>query len=213
MSDWDALTRHFEALSALDPAARERRLQEIGERDAGLAEELRGLLTAGEATSGPVERLAAAAPLTIEPQQDLSGTQVGPYTLGDKIGEGGMGVVYRARRTDESFDKQVAVKFLSGGLWQQTRLDAFLRERRILASLDHPNIARLIDAGRLEGVGPYVIMELVAGEPVDRYCERLRLPVEQRLRLFRKVCMAVQAAHRQLIVHRDLKPSNILVTP
>ncbi|MDX1647384.1 MAG: serine/threonine-protein kinase [Longimicrobiales bacterium] len=138
------------------------------------------------------------------------GEILGPYRLEEEIGRGGMSVVYRGVRTDGAFQQTVAVKVVPGALFDQKRVERFGNERRILAGLEHPNIARLLDGGTTHGGVPYVIMEYVDGLPLDRYAEGADL--EDRIWLFLQVCDAVAYAHRQLVVHRDLKPSNILVT-
>jgi serine/threonine protein kinase/tetratricopeptide (TPR) repeat protein len=143
--------------------------------------------------------------------RSLVGSRIGPYLLREEIGHGGMGMVYRAERDDVGL--VVALKVLrEGRLATPEQVARFLFERRILARLQHPHIARLLDAGITEQGLPYLVMERVDGEPIDRYCDERRLPLEARLRLFVEVCRAVQDAPRSLIVHRDLKPANILVT-
>jgi tetratricopeptide (TPR) repeat protein len=137
------------------------------------------------------------------------GARVGPYRLLRRIGEGGMGVVFLAERADGQFEQQVAIKFVQGGAVVTAR---FLQERQILARLMHPNIARLIDGGVSDEGVPYMVMEYCEGMPLTDYCQERQLPLAERLRLFRRVCSAVEHAHRSLIIHRDLKPSNILVT-
>ncbi len=139
------------------------------------------------------------------------GERIGPYRILRELGAGGMGVVFLAERDD--VDKRVALKLVrEGGLASGDRLQRFLRERRVLARLEHPNIARLLDAGVTQTGLPYFAMEYVEGTPIDRYCDERRLVVAERLNLFRTVCDAVQHAHQNLVVHRDLKPSNIMVT-
>ncbi|MBC8164815.1 MAG: protein kinase, partial [Bryobacteraceae bacterium] len=128
------------------------------------------------------------------------------------IGRGGMGCVYLAERSDGTFQKQVAVKLIQPGMNSADILARFRHEREILASLDHPGIARLLDAGTTEEGLPYFVMEFVDGQPIHRWCDERKLNVTQRLELFRGVCDAVQYAHQRLVVHRDLKPGNILVT-
>jgi serine/threonine protein kinase len=123
-----------------------------------------------------------------------------------------MGAVYLAARADDQFKKRVAVKLLRRGLDSEDILRRFRHERQILASLDHPNIARLLDGGMTDDGLPYFVMEYIEGTPLDRYCDERRLSTTERLKLFRQVCAAVYHAHQNLIVHRDLKPSNILVT-
>ena len=140
------------------------------------------------------------------------GRRIGPYEIIEIIGEGGMGSVYRAARADEQYQKQVAIKIVKLGLDTPFALARFRAERQILANLEHPNIARLLDGGTTENGVPYVVMELIEGQPIDEYCDAHRLSLEGRLRLFRTVCLAVQYAHQHLVVHRDLKPGNILVT-
>jgi serine/threonine protein kinase/tetratricopeptide (TPR) repeat protein len=137
---------------------------------------------------------------------------VGPYRFVREIATGGMGQVFLAERRDGQFDQQVAVKVLKRGMDSDAILARFLRERQIVAGLEHPNIARLIDGGIAEDGRPYFVMEYVAGLPITRYCDERRLTIDERLDLFSTVCRAVEYAHRRLIVHRDLKPSNILVT-
>jgi eukaryotic-like serine/threonine-protein kinase len=138
--------------------------------------------------------------------------RLGPYELLDQIGEGGMGAVYRAVRADGMYNKQVAIKFIRGGLSTDFFISRFKNERQILANLEHPNIARLLDGGITEEGLPYLVLEFVSGVPIDQYCVRRNLSITDRLKLFRMVCSAVQYAHRNLVVHRDLKPGNILVT-
>ena len=148
----------------------------------------------------------------MEQPDPLIGTKAGPYQIISKIGEGGMAVVYRAVRDDEHYKAQVAVKVLRRGLSSSFIIERFRNERQILARLNHPNIARLLDGGTTAGERPYFVMELVDGTPLDDYCDAHKLSTSARLKLFRQVCGAVQYAHSNLIVHRDLKPTNILIT-
>lgn len=141
----------------------------------------------------------------------VAGDQVGPYRLLQKIGEGGMGVVYLGERADGAFDRRVAVKVLRHGLEDDATVLRFDLERRILASLDHPGIARLLDGGTTPAGSPFVVMELVEGQPIDRYCEDRALSSTSRVDLLLEVCDAVEAAHQRLVVHRDIKPSNVWV--
>ena len=140
------------------------------------------------------------------------GRRIGVYQIVEEIGHGGMGEVYRATRADGQYKKEVALKLVRVGLDTPALIDRFRHERQILASLDHPNIARLLDGGTTEEGIPYLIMELIEGTPIDQYCDQLNLDVPQRLQLCLRVCGAVQYAHQRLVIHRDLKPSNILVT-
>jgi eukaryotic-like serine/threonine-protein kinase len=138
---------------------------------------------------------------------------LGPYRVLRELGRGGMGVVYLAERADGHFRRRVAIKLADTKDTKDPVYQRFLAERQILAGLDHPNIARLLDGGISEDGRPYLVMEYVEGLPITTYCERHRLPIDERLRLFTDVCEAVQHAHQNLVIHRDLKPSNIMVTP
>lgn len=138
--------------------------------------------------------------------------RVGPWRAVRELGRGGMGVVYLAERVDGEFEQFVALKVMRPGADTGALTERFQRERQILASLRHPNIAQLYDGGRTADGAPYLAMEYVDGERLDRWCDRRNLTVDPRLRLFQTVCEAVQHAHQSLVVHRDLKPANILVT-
>ena len=140
------------------------------------------------------------------------GSQIGGYIITDLLGQGGMGTVYRAEKSDESFHRVVALKVIKHGMDSRTILQRFYTERQILSNLDHPNIARLIDAGMTDDGLPYFIMEYVEGITITEYCDQKKATIRERLDLFVKVCEAIQYAHRNLIVHRDIKPSNVLVT-
>jgi eukaryotic-like serine/threonine-protein kinase len=138
---------------------------------------------------------------------------VGAYRLLGKIGQGGMSTVYLASRDDLPYECRVALKLVKPGMEAEHTLERFRQERQILAELNHPHVARLLDGGNSEDGRPYFVMEYVEGLPIDDYCEAHAVPLDGRLKLFQAVCSAVQYAHRNLVVHRDLKPSNILVTP
>ncbi len=140
------------------------------------------------------------------------GSRLGPYRLIELIGRGGMGEVYQAERADDHYQSRVAIKLVRVDHDASRVAWRFRSERQILAQLEHPNIARLIDGGATDEGVPYLVMELIAGQPIDVYCEERQLTVEQRVRLFLQVCAAVSFAHQRLVVHRDLKPGNILVT-
>ena len=156
--------------------------------------------------AGAVRQVARSATASKE------GRRIGSYRLERELGRGGMGTVYLAYRDDDQFKKQVALKLLRQGLEDQMSLARFRAERQFLALLDHPGIARLLDGGATEDGLPYLVMEYVDGSPLGEYAAREKLGTAARLRLFLRVCDAVQYAHRNLIVHRDLKPANILVT-
>jgi eukaryotic-like serine/threonine-protein kinase len=155
---------------------------------------------------------ALAAPEEQTPPDRLLGERIGPYRIVQKIGHGGMGAVYYAIRDDQEFQSEVAVKVVRRGMDSQLVFERFRTERQILATLEHPNIARLLDGGATDKGEPYFVMEYVRGASLTHYCDRHQLSISERLRLFRKVCDAVSYAHRKLIIHRDLKPDNILVT-
>jgi eukaryotic-like serine/threonine-protein kinase len=138
--------------------------------------------------------------------------RIGPYRVLRELGHGGMGVVYLAARADDQYRKRVAIKVIPVGGTSYDAIRHFRRERQILASLEHPNIARLLDGGTTSDGAPYIVMEFVEGEAIDRYCHRHELALADRLRMFLVVCGAVAYAHRNLVVHRDLKPRNILVS-
>jgi serine/threonine protein kinase len=193
----------FDTVVDTPPAARPERLRALAGSDEALREAVARLLAAHDAAgafldSGPDAMLPA------ERTAEAVGRRVGAYELVREIGRGGMGTVYLGVRVDDQYRKAVAVKVLRAALDRDVLHARFARERQILASLDHPDIARLIDAGTTDDGQPYLVMDLVEGVPIDEYCERERLPVEARLALFRRVCDAVHHAHRHLVVHRDL---------
>ncbi|HLY99404.1 MAG TPA: serine/threonine-protein kinase, partial [Candidatus Angelobacter sp.] len=139
------------------------------------------------------------------------GTRIGTYKLVERIGDGGMGMVYRAERDDQQFTQVVAVKLVRAGLHDPELLKRLRTERQILALLEHPHIARLLDGGITAGGQPYIVMEYIEGARITDYCKSKNLNIKQRLALFRQICSAVHYAHQRLVVHRDIKPSNILV--
>ncbi len=213
----------FERLCELDVADRERELAALAEREPALAREVGALLAADAAV--PETFLAAAATPTalleaVYPEKSASnapgerpaaGDRVGPYRLQERLGRGGMGEVWRAHRADGQFEQEVALKLVRGDLDSGEIVRRFLAERQILARLDHPNIARLLDGGVADDGRPYFALELVEGETITRFADERRLDLRARIRLVVEAGRAVAAAHSRLIVHRDLKPSNILV--
>ncbi len=211
---WQQVREIFSSASELEAAARACHLDEACGEDADLRREVESLLAIHRTPDAIVDRFAGdylSEGGVGVPEDRWLGQRVGPYELVALLGRGGMGEVYRARRADAHYEKEVAIKLVRGGYSTDFVLQRFRAERQILASLDHPNIARLLDGGATpEGV-PYLVMELVEGRPIDAYCEEHALPIAERLRLFQQVCAAVAYAHRHLIVHRDLKPRNILV--
>jgi eukaryotic-like serine/threonine-protein kinase len=198
----------YRALETPD-AEREAWLQRECGSDDELRQQVIGLLAsdaqAGENISGSVK--SAVLDLDAKPAV----RQVGPYELLRELGRGGMGTVYLAKRTDDVYHKEVAIKLVTPGMDTDFLLARFKRERQVLASLEHPNIARLLDGGTAQGGEPYFVMEYIPGVPITQYCEAKNLTIRQRLELFLPVCAAVTYAHSRFVVHRDLKPGNILV--
>jgi len=202
--------------TALDRPAEERAawVAEACGGDAELRAEVESLLAShGEADEfmETTARDAVLRSVTEARREAVPGARIGPYKVLSEIGRGGMGAVYLAERDDQEYRKRVAIKLVKD-VDSESVVRRFRQERQILAELDHPNIARLLDGGSTAGGIPYFVMEHVEGVPIDAYCEAKGLPVDQRLALFRTVCSAVGDAHRKLVVHRDLKPGNILVT-
>jgi serine/threonine-protein kinase len=207
---WRVLSRRLDdALSMAEPE-RSAWISSLRATDPALADDLAALLEERSSLSregflqGEVSLGAAAAP-------SLAGQRFGAYTLLSLIGQGGMGSVWLADRSDGRFEGLAAVKLLNASLVGRAGEERFKREGNILARLAHPNIARLVDAGVSPGGQPYLVLEHVHGEPIDRYCDARHLDVQARLRLFLDVLSAVAHAHANLIVHRDIKPSNVLV--
>lgn len=181
--------------------------------DPSLVAQVGALLAAYDQADDRLEQGAAAvAPGVFQDLQTaVTGLRIGPYRVLSELGRGGMGAVYLAARDEPGFEQQVALKLIKRGMDTDGIVRRFLHERRILAGLVHPHIARLYDGGSTPDGRPYFVMELVAGEPITQFAAARGLSVEARLHLFLKVCSAVQYAHQRLIVHRDLKPANILV--
>ncbi len=198
---------------------RERFLRSQAAADSEIIREVRRLLAADEKNDS-VNPMANVAHLWRDDgdeddaaAEDLTGRRIGDYRIVREIGRGGMGVVFEARREAEDFSQTIALKILRGAAADSTEIARrFRRERQILAVLEHPHIARMLDGGRGADGTPFLAMEFVAGKPVAEFCGEKNLNVNERLRLFLQICDAVSFAHSRLVVHRDLKPSNILVT-
>lgn len=205
---WQRLSPLLDALLELDDAARAQSLASLREDDPQLADDLEELL-ALEADSGDF----LSEPLVAPNAGIVSGVTIGPYELDRLLGEGGMGQVWLARRADGLYQRRVALKLLRPGIADPSLRLRFTRERQILARLEHPHIARLLDAGISSDQQPYLALEYVEGEPITDWCRARQPDTDTRVRLFLQVCAAVSHAHTNLIVHRDLKPSNIMVTP
>jgi eukaryotic-like serine/threonine-protein kinase len=211
---WAEVAALFDELVELDADIRERRLAELDAGDPLLAAEVRSLLAADDGQSPLLDSDTPGAIPGIRPLE--SNTQpgdgvAGPYRLLHPIGEGGMGVVWLAERTDGAYEQQVAVKVLKRGMDTQAILRRFLMERRILARLHHPHIVRLVDGGMSSDERPYYVMDYVDGQAITKYAAQHSLDVRARVTLLAEIADAVAYAHTQLVVHRDLKPSNILV--
>jgi eukaryotic-like serine/threonine-protein kinase len=225
---WPQLSPLIDELLDLPERERAGRLATLRAEDPALADELKPWLAelAGlqdsaflQAPAWAAEPAESAVAAEADAGFDLAGRTVGAYTLVRELGRGGMGSVWLAGRTDGRYDGEVAIKFLSAGLFAAASAQRFAREGQVLARLSHPHIARLLDAGHAApsqaGLGtgqPYLVLEYVPGQPLDTYCQQRALPLAARLRLFLDVLDAVTHAHNRLILHRDLKPSNILVT-
>jgi serine/threonine protein kinase len=211
---WQQIRQVFEHAAALPSQERASYLEQVCAEDLELRTEVESLLLY-QGRAGDDFMQSPAVDL-LEPISQSGagriGQRIGVYLILEGIGYGGMGDVYRAVRADGQYDKQVAIKLVRVGLDAPTLLERFREERQILASLDHPNIARLYDGGTTEDGVPYLVMELIEGTPIDRYCDEHDLGISERLLLFTQVCAAVQYAHQRLVIHRDIKPGNILVT-
>jgi len=212
---WQEIKEKLDVALDLEPAERRAYLNKVAGANPELGRELESLLAAHEKAGADFLNTPAAQAIAELRAQDLSeilnGRRIGAYQIVGQIGAGGMGDVFRAFRVDE-YQKEVAIKLVRAGQDSGFVVSRFKNERQILASLDHPNIARLLDGGTTADGVPYFVMELIDGQPIDEYCDIKKLSTAERLRLFLEVCAAVQFAHQRLIIHRDIKPSNILVT-
>ncbi|MCB1035120.1 MAG: serine/threonine protein kinase, partial [Acidobacteria bacterium] len=205
---WQQIEETFHEAAALPVAERSRFLDQL--EDDSLRDEVASLLGSHEQGTDPITEVVGGAIRHVA----FEGTaqQVfGPYRTERWLGGGGLSDVYLAERTDGEYRTKVAVKVAKRGFPTEDLRLRFRQERQILARLRHPNIARILDGGTTGEGLPFFVMEYIDGEPIDSYCDRQRLSISSRLRLFRSVCEAVEHAHRNLIIHRDLKPSNILV--
>ncbi|HEY1376274.1 MAG TPA: serine/threonine-protein kinase, partial [Gemmataceae bacterium] len=221
MADWNPRANDLFLRAAEIESPEERRAfldRECG--DAALRREVEALLAASAKAVGFLSEPAVGDPLrgypangtaAFEPMPEAPGTVVGPYKLLQQIGEGGFGVVYMAEQ-GRPVRRLVALKVIKPGMDTAAVLARFEAERQALALMDHPNIAKVLDAGATDSGRPYFVMELVKGVPVTEFCDRNHLPPEQRLKLFVDVCHAIQHAHHKGVIHRDVKPTNVLVT-
>jgi serine/threonine protein kinase len=205
---WRSIEPYLDSALEMSDDERGALVRSLGESDPELATRLKDLLDEHGRLS---QERFLEDPVALPGDPPLAGRTIGAYTLISPIGEGGMGTVWLAERSDGRFERRVAVKFLSVALTGRIGQERFRREGRILGALEHPHIAELVDAGVTETGQPYLVLEYVDGEPIDAYCERLNLEVHARVALFLDVLTAVAYAHAHLIVHRDIKPSNVLV--
>ncbi|MCU0228146.1 MAG: tetratricopeptide repeat protein [Bryobacterales bacterium] len=208
---WQRMRALFEEALAKPPTERDAFLRaNCGANEVEIRQEVEALLAeAAEDDTAIRNVISSEAALLVHPSAP---TTIGPYRILGELGQGGMGTVYLAERHGE-FRLQVALKLATRCQADRTLLARFRAERQILANLHHPNIAQVLDGGNSPDGTPYLVMEYVNGEPITAYCQRLKLPVAERLRLFCKACAAVYFAHQNLVVHRDIKPGNLLVTP
>jgi non-specific serine/threonine protein kinase/serine/threonine-protein kinase len=205
---WEQIKTIFASALEREPDERGEFLRQACGGDDALRAEVESLLSSYASEKSSV----GGAPAAALGAEDLAGQKTGPYKVIRQIGVGGMGAVYLAVRADDTYSKRVAIKLVQTGIDAQELTRRFRHERQILATLDHPNIARLVDGGATERGVPYFVMDYVEGTRIDEYCDSHRLSISDRIKLFRDVCSAVQYVHQNLVVHRDLKPGNILVT-
>ncbi len=208
---WARAKALFESALERPAAERHRYVEAAAEGDEALRAEVESLLSAHDAAEADsfIDQPAVALSPGLPTEPDWAGRLLGPYRIVGEIGRGGMGAVFRAVRDDDQYHKEVAIKVVMQGVDNDLVRERFRSERQILATFDHPNIARLLDGGSTDDGRPYLVMELVDGRPITLYARDR--PLGDRLALFRQVCSAVSDAHRKLVVHRDIKPGNILV--
>jgi len=201
-----------EALDQPNEAERAAYLDRACQGNAELRGRVETLLRAHQAASAFLDEPAAGAVATLdEPMRECVGMEIGPYKLLQQLGEGGMGTVFLAQQS-KPVERMVALKLIKPGMDSRQVIARFEAERQALALMDHPNIARVLDAGTTESGRPYFVMELVKGMPITKYCDQQRLSPRQRLELFLPICHAIQHAHQKGIIHRDVKPSNVMVS-
>lgn len=212
---WDRLHYLYEHAANLPAAEQSAFVEGQTATEPALREQLLSMLAADSSSDGsPLSRAVGSALVDVidDRRRSMLGQVLGSYRLTSVLGHGGTGTVYLAERADRQYSAQVALKVVDSTSLQVGLGARFRAERQILANLNHPNIARLLDAGETDSGQPYLVMEYVRGEPLDQYCDGRRLDLRARLKLFIQICTAVQYAHQNLIVHRDLKPANILVS-
>ncbi len=194
---------------------RERFVTEACANDEALKQAVESLLSERESAEGDFKKSLSAETVLLDREDDtdpMIGRRLGAYRIERELGRGGMGTVYEATRVDNEFRKRAAIKLVKRGMDTDFVLRRFRKERQILAALDHPNIALLLDGGTTEDGLPYFVMEFIEGQPLYQYCDENRLSLKDRLKLFISICEALHYAHQMQVVHRDIKPSNVLVT-
>ena len=216
---WQRVAAIFDEVVEVPPQARALLIERLCAGDVEVRRELEALLAADASAAefdhgvDSARSLAAAAWLQDDDAESVrAGERIGPWRVLSELGRGGMGVVWLVERADGQFEQRAALKLIKRGMDSEAVIARFLRERQILARLEHPHIARLLDGGIAADGRPYFAMEYVDGRPLLRYCNEQGIKLEDRIKLFLDICTAVQFAHGQLVVHRDIKPSNILVT-
>lgn len=213
---WARVGELFDAAADLDPEARNRFLEKECGDDLELRRRVEALLVADAqvGATGDITHAIGASldALLTSPAPAEAGTRIGAFTVIEVLGRGGMGVVFLAERDDEHLKQKVAIKVVSGIALSPEAIRRFRSERQILARLEHPYIAHLIDGGETNEGVPFLVMEYIEGQPILAHCAEVSLDFDGRLALFLKICEALQFAHQNLIVHRDIKPSNIMVT-
>src|SRR5215813_2113735 len=215
---WRQVEEIFQAALDLSPEDRTRYVSEVCASDTDLKRDVESLLSqydsAGELLDEPVYGNTELSMFEsfIEDNDPMIGRRLGAYRIEREIGRGGMGAVYEASRADNEFNKRAAIKLVKRGMDTDFVLRRFRKERQILAALDHPHIAGLLDGGTTDDGLPYFVMEFIEGQPLYSYCDTHQLNITERLKLFRSICDAVHYAHQKQVIHRDIKPSNVLVT-
>jgi serine/threonine protein kinase len=213
---WPKIQKLFREAMRLPAGERDAFVEHASGDDAELLASVRKLLAASDTDIGLSRIVGSAAAFAAggagADNDGLLHQRVGNYQLVELLGVGGMGSVYLGKRIDEQFEHEVAIKVLRTSGPNENFAERFRSERQVLANLNHPNIARLLDGGVTDNGLQYLVMEYVRGEAIDYYSDTRRLDIRRRLRLFQKICLAVDYAHRNLVIHRDVKPSNILVT-
>src|SRR5688500_10138523 len=215
---WQKVEEIFQAAVDLLPDERERYIAQVCANDTTLRRDVESLLSqhdsAGELLDQPFYGNTELNVFEsfVEEEDPMLGRRLGAYRIEREIGRGGMGAVYEASRADNEFNKRAAIKLVKRGMDTDFILRRFRKERQILAALDHPHIAGLMDGGTTDDGLPYFVMEYIEGQPLYSYCDAHQLSISERLKLFRSICDAVHYAHQKQVVHRDIKPSNVLVT-